>query len=83
MSEGRIIRKHLKALEAKAELVDFIREQCKTEGGRLSESGLAFIAMAHAGGWKQATVAVILELTPGAVSQHYKRQGEFRNENTR
>lgn len=73
MNEGRIIRRQLKALEAKAGLVDFLREQCKTDGGRLNDSGLQFIAMAKAGGWKQATVAAILDVTPGAISQQFKR----------
>jgi hypothetical protein len=73
VSEGSIIRRQLKALEAKAELVDFIRGQCKTEGGRLNECGLLFMQMAKAGGWKQATVATILDITPGAVSQHFNR----------
>lgn len=73
MGPGGIIRRQLRTLEAKASLVDFIRDECKTEGGRLTESGRLFIAMAKAGGWKQSTVATILDITPGAVSQHYRR----------
>jgi len=73
MGEASIIRRQLRTLEAKAELIDFIRGQCKTEGGRLNEAGLMFMAMAKAGGWKQATVAAILDITPGAVSQHFNR----------
>lgn len=84
MSEGTIIRRQLKALEAKAELVEFLRGQCKTDGGRLTESGRMFMAMAKAGGWKQSTVAAILDITPGAVSQHFNRLGtEPKRENTR
>lgn len=39
----------------------------------LNASGLLFIEMAKAGGWKQSTVATILDITPGAVSQHFNR----------
>lgn len=73
MSEGSIIRRQLKALETKAELIDFIRGKCKTDGGRLTESGRMFMAMARAGGWKQSTVAEILDISQGAVSQHFNR----------
>lgn len=73
MSATRIIRKQLRAIELKLALIDELRDLAKTEGGRMTDFGRALIAAAKDAGVKQAYVARLLEISPGAVSQHYNK----------
>ncbi len=73
MNPGRIIRGQIKVLEAAAEPLNQIRELAKTEGGRLTEYGKDFIAMQKKHGVKQSQVARMLDISAGAVSQHYNK----------
>ena len=45
----------------------------KTAGGRLTEYGREFIALNKRHGVRQIDVAHMLDITPGAVSQHYNK----------
>jgi len=73
MSATRIIRKQLKVIELQLALLDEFRDLAKTEGGRMTEFGRAFIAAAKDAEVKQAFVARLLEISPGAVSQHFNK----------
>lgn len=73
MDPGRIIRSQVKVLEAAAEPLSLIRELAKTEGGRLTDYGKDFIAVQKKHGVKQALVAKMLDISAGAVSQHYNK----------
>jgi hypothetical protein len=73
MSPTRIIRKQLKAIEAELELVDSLRDLAKTEGGRMTEFGRALLAAAKDAEVKQSFMARLLNVSPGAVSQHYNK----------
>ena len=68
-----MIRMHLKALEKDAELVSELRQHAKTEGGRLSLFGREIVRLAKQNDIKQAFVAKLLDITAGAVSQHYNK----------
>ena len=70
----RVILRELGKLEADSTLLGLLRTHAKTESGnRLSDFGRAVLVAGRAAGIKQADLARILEITPGAVSQHYKR----------
>lgn len=73
MSPGRIIRKQLKVMENEIGLLESLRDEAKTEGGRMTQFGRELIALAKAKGLKQSLVAKLLDITPGAVSHHYNR----------
>ena len=73
MLATRIIRRQLKAIEGQLELLDTLRDLAKTDGGRMTEFGRALIAAAKDAEVKQAYVARLLEISPGAVSQHYSK----------
>lgn len=73
VEDAKIIRRHLKRLEKEAELVTELRRYSKTDGGRLTEFGKVVVALAKDHSLKQAFVAKLLHLSPGAVSQHYNR----------
>lgn len=73
MSATRIIRKQLKVLEGQLELIEGLRDLAKTDGGRMTDFGRALIAAAKDANVKQAYVARLLEISPGAVSQHYNK----------
>lgn len=73
VQEAKSIRKHLRVLDQQAELVEDLREHAKTEGGRTTEFGRAVIAAAKEAGIKQAYVARLLDISSGAVSQHYNK----------
>lgn len=71
---GRIILRELRKLEADVALLGILRAHAKTESGaRLSDFGKALLAAGKSSGIKQADMARLLEITAGAVSQHYAR----------
>ena len=75
MSEpGNMIRLHLKSLEREVDLLTELRRLSKTEGGRLTDVGRSFLRFAKQMELKQSFVAKLLDITPGAVSQHYTRE---------
>lgn len=73
MSAGKIIRMQVKNLELEVKLVEEIRSAAKTEGGHLTDFGRGFIALAKDAEMKQALVAKILDISAGAVSNHYAK----------
>jgi len=73
MSEaGRNIRKQLKVLEGAAEAAEQIRAEAKRESGRLTPFGRDLLAIGKKNGIQQAIMARLLDVSAGAVSQHYK-----------
>ena len=72
--EGRMIRQHLKTLERQVELLSELRDTAKTDGGRLTLFGRELVRIARQNELKQAFVAKLLDITAGAVSQHYNRR---------
>lgn len=75
MSEpGNMIRQHLKSLELDVDLLAELRRLSKTEGGRLTDVGREFLRFARRMELKQSFVAKLIDITPGAVSQHYTRK---------
>ena len=73
MEDAKIIRRHLRRLEQEAALVAELRGYSKTEGGRLTEFGKLAVALAKDHNLKQAFVARLFDISPGAVSQHYSK----------
>lgn len=71
--EGRMIRVHLKSLESKVNVVDEFRELAKSEGGRLTLFGRELVRLLRQNEVKQSFVAKLLDISPGAVSQHYNK----------
>ena len=63
------IRQQLVKLEAEAELVDVIRSNGKSEGGKLTDFGKDFVHICIEHGIPNRDIAKILEVTPGAISQ--------------
>ena len=73
----RNIRRDLKVLEQDLLLLETLRSLAKTESGRLTVFGRRLIALfKEEENVKQSFVAGLLEITPGAVSQHYARKDE-------
>jgi hypothetical protein len=68
-----MIRLHLKSLERKANLVSKLRERAKSEGGRLTLFGRELVRLAKQNDLKQSFIAKLLDISPGAVSQHYNK----------
>lgn len=74
LTPRKIILRELKKLEADAGLLEILRVHAKTaSGARLSQFGKALLAAGRDAGIKQADMARILDITAGAVSQHYNR----------
>jgi hypothetical protein len=73
MEDAKIIRRYLRSLEKEAELVAELRGYSKTEGGHLTEFGKVMVALAKDHSLKQAFVARLFDISPGAVSQHYNK----------
>jgi hypothetical protein len=73
MDAGKIIRRQVKFLENKASLVDELQTLAKTNGGRMTAFGRELIESAKNNDVKQAFIAKLLGISPGAVSQHYKK----------
>ncbi|ESQ92702.1 hypothetical protein ABAC460_02415 [Asticcacaulis sp. AC460] len=73
MSAFKIIRSQLKIIETEAGLLALLRIYAKTDGGRLTDFGRDLISSAKRSGIKQADIAKLLDLSPGAVSQHYNK----------
>ena len=73
MSDLEKIRKSAIRLNDKAKLVDVLREAAKTPGGRMTDFGRGLLAEAKRAGIKQASMAGLLDISRGAVSQHYNR----------
>jgi hypothetical protein len=68
-----MIRIHLKSLEKQAKLVGDLRELAKSEGGRLTLFGRELVRLAKQNEVQQSFVAKLLDISAGAVSQHYNR----------
>lgn len=73
MEAGKTIRRLVKLLESEAGLVEELRAHAKTDGGRMTEFGRDFIACCRRADVKQAFVARLLDISAGAVSQHYSK----------
>ncbi len=71
--DAKIIRRYLRNMEKEVGLVHELRGYSKTDGGRLTDFGKSFVRLSRDSGLKQAWVARLLGITPGAVSQHYNR----------
>jgi DNA-directed RNA polymerase specialized sigma24 family protein len=69
----RQIRKPAAQLEADAVIGAALRELSKTASGRMTPFGRDIIEAARQHGIKQSEVARLLEISSGAVSQHYNR----------
>ncbi|MFM5907157.1 MAG: hypothetical protein ACKOPO_06180 [Novosphingobium sp.] len=73
-SPRKIILRELRRLEHDVALLEILREHAKNESGtRLSDFGKALLSAGKDCGIKQADMARILDVTPGAVSQHYNK----------
>ena len=68
-----MIRLHLKSLERQADLVSKLRELAKSEGGRLTLFGRELVRLAKQNDVQQSYVAKLLDISAGAVSQHYNK----------
>lgn len=76
MSPRKIILREVKRLEADSELLAKLRSCAKNENGtRLSDFGKAILRAAYDSrdDVKAADIARFLDITPGAVSQHYSK----------
>jgi hypothetical protein len=73
MELGKLIRRQVRELESEAQLVSELRVLAKTDGGRMTDFGRDIITSAKENGVKQAFVAKLLAISPGAVSQHYSK----------
>ena len=84
MSPRKIILRQVRLLEVDADLLATLRGYVKNENGtRLNEFGKAILRAAFESQnsenkVKAADIAKLLDITPGAVSQHYAK---FRSEN--
>ncbi len=67
------IRRRLKEVEAALALLSTLREEAKTEGGRMTAFGRDVLVAARDAGVKQSFMARLFDISPGAVSQHYGR----------
>ena len=75
LSPRKIIMREVRRLEGDVALLDILRDHSKNESGtRLSAFGKALLLAGRDCGIKQADMARILDITPGAVSQHYNRE---------
>ena len=71
-SSRKIILREIKKLEDSAVILENFHLLAKNEAGnRLSPFGRAVLEAARQHGVRQTDIAKILDLTPGAVSQHY------------
>jgi hypothetical protein len=68
-----MIRIHLKSLEKQANLVHELRDLAKSDGGRLTLFGRELVRLAKQNEVQQSFVAKLLDISAGAVSQHYNR----------
>jgi hypothetical protein len=59
-------------LEEEVYLIEEFRRLSKTKGGRLTQLGKHFLIFAKENDMKQSYVAKLLDITPGAVSQHFR-----------
>jgi hypothetical protein len=72
--EGREIVRALRELESDIQLLNELRRLAKNDSGtRLSPLGRSLIAVASASGVKQAFMASLLDVTPGAISRQVNR----------
>jgi hypothetical protein len=73
VDEFRIIRRQLKAVESVVDLVQTLRDEGKSEGGKMTQFGREIIQICRKHNIKQSFVAKLFDITPGAVSQHYNK----------
>lgn len=70
--DGRAVRRWIRELEGIREVIEQLRADAKTDGGKMTQFGRDVLWAAKKNGIKQAHMARLLDITPGAVSQHYK-----------
>jgi hypothetical protein len=74
MSEaGKHIRKHLKVLEGAAAATEQIRAEAKKDSGHLTQFGRDLLAAGKKNDVQQAIMVRLLDISAGAVSQHYNK----------
>jgi hypothetical protein len=73
MAVGDGVRRELELLELEMASVDELRALAKTSGGRMTEFGRALLELARAHDVRQSLMAKLLGISPGAVSNHYRR----------
>jgi hypothetical protein len=73
MSPAMIIRRQLRVMERGVQPLEDLRELSKKENGRLTPFGKNLIRFMRDNEVKQAVVAKVFDITPGAVSQHYNK----------
>ncbi len=73
MSSAKAVRRYLREIEEKAALVDELRATMKNEHGKMEPAGKSFLAVGKNNGIQQAFMAKLLDITAGAVSQHYSK----------
>lgn len=73
MAVGDGVRRELELLELEMASVDELRALAKTSGGRMTEFGRALLELARDHDVRQSLMAKLLGISPGAVSNHYRR----------
>lgn len=73
MPVGDGVRRELELLEIEFAAVDELRTLAKTPGGRMTEFGRALLELGRDHDIRQTLMAKLLGISPGAVSNHYRR----------
>lgn len=70
------LHEQVKEVEESASLIDVLRSYAKNESGNLTEFGKNFIKICRESDFQQVTIAKILAISQGSVSQHVGRLKE-------
>ena len=73
MAVGDSIRRELEILELEFAAIEELRSLAKTSGGRMTEFGRALLDLGREHQIRQTLMARLLGISPGAVSNHYRR----------
>lgn len=73
MPVGDGVRQELELLELEFEAVEEFRALAKTPGGRMTDFGRALLELGREHDIRQSLMARLLGISPGAVSNHYRR----------
>ena len=73
MTVGDGVRRELEILEIEFAAVEELRSLAKTPGGRMTEFGRALLDLGREHEIRQTLMARLLGISPGAVSNHYRR----------
>lgn len=73
MPVGDGVRRELKLLELEFTALDELRTLAKTSGGRMTDFGRALLELGRDHDVRQTLMAKLLAISPGAVSNHYRR----------